>query len=160
MWIKTAGLVSIVALGFGFALAVADENIPIVPNDHLTPGVIASRNEAEVCGYVNGLSYSKRHRVATREMKDEVFRLYGISRAGRSFEVDDRIPISLGGANVVQNLWPEAGFTHPSYHDKDRLEFYVWEAVCKYHRMTLAEGQDIFLNDWTVGYRQIFGHAP
>lgn len=160
MWTKTAGLVSIIALGFGFALAIAEESPPIVPNDSLTPGLVADTDETKVCGFEYGQSYSKRHRQTTREMKAEVYRSYGISRAGRSFEVDHRVPLSLGGADDVQNLWPEAGFTHPSFHDKDRLELYVWEAVCKRHAMSLSDGQAIFLGDWTVGYRQIFGRGP
>jgi len=113
-----------------------------MPNDALTPGVVASTDVAEVCGYVGGLSYSKRHRATTPEMKAEVRQRYGITGYWRG-EIDHRIPLALGGADDVRNLWPQVDFK-----PKDELEVKTWEAVCRYHTITLQAGQAIFLGDW------------
>lgn len=139
--------------------ALADD-LPIRPDPTLTPGVVASTDEAEICGIVDGKTYSQRHRMTTAAMKAEVFKRYGIQKDGRSWEVDHRVELSLGGADDVRNLWPQEGWQHPSFHDKDRLEDRVWRMVCKEHSMSLAEGQAIFLGDWIAGYQKIFGVAP
>jgi len=142
--------------------AWADE-LPIRPDPVLTPGVVASTDESEVCGRVNGLTYSQRHRKTTAAMKAEVFRRYGIdpeTARQHSWEIDHRVELAIGGADDVRNLWPESGETHPNFHDKDRLEAEVWRRVCVHHTMTLAEGQAIFLGDWIEGYTRIFGAAP
>lgn len=125
---------------------------PDVPDPVLTPGVIASTDQADVCGYVDGLSYSRRHRATSPELKDWVFREYGITpprgRDRGEWEIDHRVPLALGGADVAANLWPQAGWGQWNYHQKDEVEFRAWRAVCKWHTMTLQEGQAIFLGDW------------
>jgi hypothetical protein len=146
------------------ALAVATpalaEDLPIRPDPTLTPGVVASTDEAEVCGVVDGKTYSQRHRQTTAAMKAEVFKRYGIEKDGREFEIDHRLELSLGGADDVRNLWPQEGMTHPSFHDKDRLESRVWRMVCKKHSMSLADAQAIFLGDWIAGYQKMFSEPP
>ena len=112
-----------------------------MPDPSLTPGVVASTDTAEVCGYVDGLSYSRRHRATTLEMKREVRRRYGITGYWRG-EIDHRAPLCVGGADVVENLWPQADF-----QAKDELEAQVCRAVC-HGQMTLQQGQAIFLGDW------------
>jgi len=145
------------------ALPAYAEDLPVVPDPTLTPGVIASTDEAEVCGIVDGKTYSQRHRKTTSAMKAEVFKRYGIQKAGREFEVDHRVELSLGGADELGNLWPEPGNglgVQWTFHLKDRLEARVWRMVCKEHSMSLADGQAIFLGDWVEGYAKIFGVAP
>jgi hypothetical protein len=66
----------------------------------------------------------------------------------------------IGGADDQANLWPQLGFQHPSFHDKDRLENRVCRAVCRTPTMTLAEGQSIFLGDWIAGFQSVFGEPP
>jgi len=154
--IRTFAILAVLAA----ALPAYAEDLPVVPDPTLTPGVVASTDEAEVCGIVDGKTYSQRHRKTTSAMKGEVFKRYGIQKAGREFEVDHRVELSLGGADELGNLWPEEGWQHPSFHDKDRLEARVWRMVCKEHSMSLADGQAIFLGDWREGYQKVFGAAP
>jgi hypothetical protein len=94
------------------------------------------------------------------ELKREVYAAYHVDHAGREFEMDHRVPLCLGGADVRENLWPQAGWQHPSYHDKDVLEETVCRMVCRDHTMTLEEGQAVFLGDWQGGYLRILGHSP
>ena len=134
---------------FGFAA-----ELPMVPDDALTPGVVASSDPATVCA---AKSYSKAHRATTAATKRAVYRSYGIAPAGRDFEIDHRLPLALGGADAIANLWPQQGWTHPSYHDKDRLEQRLWIMVCKHRAMPLATAQQMLLGDWIQAYRQLFG---
>ncbi len=123
-----------------------------LPDPKLTPGVVASTDEAEVCGFVGGLSYSKRHRATTAEMKAEVRRRYGRTHCG---EIDHRVPLALGGADVVENLWCQPGPDEAVWNFilKDALEFHVWASVCHDHTMSLAQGQTLFLEpDLTEQY--------
>src|ERR1700687_2216276 len=119
-----------VALAGGTALA---QDFPIRPNDSLTPGAVASTDPNDVCGIVDGLTYSRRHRHTPIELKREVYAAYGIAADGRPFEVDHRVPLCVGGADVRENLWPQEGWQHPNFHDKDRLEVEICRMVCRDH---------------------------
>jgi hypothetical protein len=151
---------AIVALALAAALPVAAENLPIIADPSLTPGAVASTDSSDVCGVINGLTYSKRHRRTTAELKREIYAEYGVDRDGRDFEIDHRVPLCIGGADVRENLWPQEGWEHPSYHDKDRLEVEVCRRACRSNEMSLPDGQAIFLGDWVEGYQKIFGENP
>ena len=70
------------------------------------------------------------------------------------------VPLCIGGADVIENLWPQLGWQHPSFHDKDRLEARVCQTVCRTRTMTLREGQAIFLGDWIAGFERVYGQPP
>src|SRR6266699_1110250 len=112
------------------ALPAFAEDLQTRPDPERTPGLVASTDQADVCGRVDGLTYSQRHRETTQEMKNAVYAAYGINKAGRDFEVDHRVPLCAGGADDEKNLWPQEGWQHPSFHDKDRLETFVCRAIC------------------------------
>lgn len=128
---------------------------PIVPDNRLTPGAIATIDTAKVCQ----VGYSATVRKTSAAMKARVYRLYGLPNApGPDYEVDHRIPLSIGGADVERNLWPESYHTAPwNAHVKDRLENYVHTRVCVQRTMTLIEGQRLFQGDWTQAYREYLG---
>jgi hypothetical protein len=58
------------------------------------------------------------------------------------WEIDQRVPLELGGSNATTNLSPKH---HPQA--KDRLENRLHDRVCA-HQMTLAHAQAIFKGDW------------
>ena len=140
------------AVGYAFAQSV-------LPDQSLTPGVVASTDLDEVCGVAGGRTYSQRHRKTSYQMKVEVRQRYGAKSCG---EVDHRVELSLGGADVVENLWCQAGPPEPwNYKLKDRLESLVWRRVCREHTMSLVAGQAVFLApDWRVGYCALVGGEP
>lgn len=157
-----AAFVALSLLAPSSALAQAPqiaEILPIVPDPILTPGVVATTDQADICGVVGGLRYTERHRFTTQSMKDGTFSKYQIVKGGRDFEVDHRVPICAGGADVKENLWPQLGWLHPSYHDKDRLEDQICRLICK-GSVSVTDGQAIFMGDWTLGYAKVFGKAP
>src|SRR5438067_9871680 len=116
-FLTIAAFIIVAALAPAFA-----EELPIEPDPALTPGAVASTDPDDVCGVINGLTYSKRHRQTPASLKREVYAAYQIDRDGRDFEMDHRVPLCIGGADVRENLWPQFGWEHPSYYDKDRLE--------------------------------------
>src|SRR5579862_3820187 len=85
------------------AASIADD-VLTRPDDTITPGAVASTDPNDVCGIIDGLTYSKRHRHTPVELKQEVYAAYGIIADGRPFEVDHRVPLCIGGADVRENL--------------------------------------------------------
>ena len=156
MWLGVI-LISAALANVGWRIPAWAQELLVRPDDVLTPGAIASTDTADVCGIVDGLSYSKRHRHTISELKREIYEEYHVDRAGQDFEVDHRVPLCLGGADARENLWPQPGWQHPGYHEKDALEIEICRRVCGDRSVTLQDGQAIFLGDWITGYRQIFG---
>jgi len=71
-----------------------------------------------------------------------------------SYEEDHRVPLEVGGApQDPKNLWPQIW---PEARQKDRLETAVKKDVCS-GRLTLAQGQAIFLGDFWQEYARRFG---
>jgi len=79
------------------------------------------------------------------------------------YELDHKVPIEIGGCpNCETNVWLEP-WRDPNHHHcefdtladaacKDRLENYVHRQICS-GKMTLAQGQALFLGDWTKAYQ-------
>lgn len=129
------------ASGFSFALALSEKKI-------------ASTDEQEVCGFQNGLSYSKRHRSDNYSLRHEIRQRDACDP--RDSEVDHYLPLSLGGADTHENLWCQPGTGTWTYHDKDRLEVYYWEQVCKHHAISLRDAQAVFSGPWEPEYCKVF----
>lgn len=156
------------------ALPAFAEELPIRPDDAITPGKVFSTNLTDVCGTSAGPNegcepghhclatgtYTVRHRHTKDSEKRDAFDAYHVQKAGRDFEVDHRVPLALGGADEVANRWPQQGWQHPSFHDKDKLETHVWNAVCRRQTMTLQDGQAIFMRDWIAEFERVFGQPP
>src|SRR5689334_19335723 len=67
----------------------------MLPDPRLTPGRVA-RGPQDRKG-------------VTQEMERHVFRIYQILwRRRAEFKVDHLIPIELGGADTIDNLWPQS----------------------------------------------------
>ena len=130
-----------------------------LPDPSITPGLAASTDVSEVCAVGSEGTYSQRHRHTTIAMKLAVLRAYGRvpGRAGDG-EVDHLIPLCLGGADDLRNLWWQPGNdqgTAWTYHLKDRLEALACREVCARH-VSLREAQSWFTGDWRVAYcRQV-----
>lgn len=167
----TSFLVGLLVAGTAGALAIAEPAPSEIPDDSLTPGLIASSNAAEVCGHTGGTTYSKAHRVTTAADKAADFAKYGLTvpRGAQrvTWEIDHRLPIALGGADDPKNRWPEPDAEHHDgikfgYHQKDKLELWAWEHTCKFHDLSLEDAQAMFLapSDWRQHYCQHIGGAP
>jgi hypothetical protein len=131
---------------------------PLIPDPKLTPGVIGSTDPAEVCGAnTDGETYSQAHRITPKSLKDKVYANYGVTPDGKSYEIDHRLPLALGGADVEANLWPQPWAGACGAHAKDRIEDRLWRAVCKDRSMSLADAQAILLGPY---WKQLPGCSP
>lgn len=119
------------------------------PDPACTPGAIfESVTKDEVC--MSG--YSSSVRDVSQSLKDAVYAEYGIlTHASGEYEVDHFISLELGGSNDITNLFPEAAYPKPGFHEKDKVENKLHQKVCA-GEMTLAEAQKEIATDWVQVY--------
>jgi len=95
------------------ASAAGAASAPFLPDPALTPGYVSGDTRATVCRP----RYEAQHRLHRTDLAAYwrsakiVFREYAIGwRDRRHYELDDRVPLSLGGRQRLANLWPEPRF--------------------------------------------------
>ena len=100
-----------------------------------------------------------RDRATTHAEKASTYESYGVTHPARNSgatqtcELDHLVPLELGGADTLDNIWPEcgAGGGRPEdryFKQKDRVENYLAEAV-RDGRITLSSAQRGIAADWT-----------
>ncbi|MFL6520522.1 MAG: hypothetical protein ACJ8NS_09920 [Chthoniobacterales bacterium] len=107
----------------------------LVPNPKLTPGRVAERD--------------KDRRGVTLAMEQKVFARYRLPWQRRNqFKIDHLIPTELGGADTIDNLWPQRVNARP--YGADRKELLTELFLQKIHagKMTLAQAQEEIRRDW------------
>ena len=151
---------AVLCLLLSFSVAWADD----LPDLNKTPSVVRSGlTKEKICT----IKWGKDERHVTAAMKRKVFELYGYSGyddprcvpAGkRTCEIDHLISRELGGADVVENLWPQAyGSTPWNASLKDKLENRLHKEVCEKKTISLKEARSMLLNDWRKAYKQYYG---
>jgi hypothetical protein len=107
----------------------------MLPNRKLTPGKVARRD--------------KDRQGVTEEMERKVFSRYHIPwRRRLEFKVDHLIPLELGGADAVENLWPQSLSTRPYGVQRKELLTQCLLARIAAGKMTLAKAQEEISEDW------------
>jgi hypothetical protein len=107
----------------------------MLPNRKLTPGRVARRDKDR-----NGV---------TEEMERRVFDRYHIPwRRRLEFKVDHLIPTELGGADAVENLWPQSFYARPYNAQRKELLTQILLARIAAGKMTLAKAQEEISADW------------
>lgn len=141
-----------------------------LPNPKLTPGVVDQSIEADATKakrIIDGVEHNMcapdfvtpPFRVATKSeaTKRKVCEAYGITKdcPGPNWELDDVVPIELGGKNVAENLWPQPikEARVKDHKVEDRLGG-PRGLVCK-GRFTLKEAQACVLSDWVVCMKRL-----
>jgi hypothetical protein len=117
-----------------------------------TPGdIIKTATKAQIC--VPG--YAGKTRNVPQSEKNQVYAEYGIKshRAGQ-YEVDHLVSLQLGGSNDISNLWPEAASPKPGFHEKDKVENYLHDQMCK-GNMTLTQVQTAIATNWLDVYNSM-----
>jgi len=125
---------SIAAIAFGVATSgVAQESL--VPNPKLTPGRVANTD--------------KERSGVTPAMEQKVFARYRLpwSRLAE-FKIDHLIPRELGGADTIDNLWPQRVRVRPYGADRKELLTEVLLAAVAKGQITLAQAQEEIRRDW------------
>jgi len=129
--------------------------VAALPDPGLTPGAVLTVDVARICAP----GFTKVVRPTTRAMKRAIYAAYHILPSAGNYEIDHLIPLELGGANVLENLWPQPGPpTVESASDKNRLGNFLYRQVCA-GRMPLARAQAEIAVDWLAAYRRYFGKS-
>lgn len=133
----------------------------IYPDPIRTPGVTNPEiTDGNIFSYICSRKWSTRMIRPpvsyTNLLKRQQIEEYGYDdKNPKHYEEDHMIPLTLGGHPTdPKNLWPESWFTKPNAHDKDTVEIYLKEKVCK-REMTLSEAQRAIVEDWVVVWRQL-----
>ena len=107
----------------------------LLPNPKLTPGRIA-QTEKDRGG-------------VTVEMEQKVFARYRLPWASRAaFKIDHLIPLELGGADTIDNLWPQSLRARPYGPDrKELLTEVLLQRIAK-KEMTVEQAQEQIRRDW------------
>jgi hypothetical protein len=128
------------------------------PDPTKTPGVADPALTAEVlCAKI----FTTRDvRSVPQALKRRVYALYGMAnhkgacaRSKRGCEVDHLISLELGGANDVENLWPEPFGKPWGAEVKDKLENRLHKLVCA-GEIDLDTAQREITTDWIAAYRR------
>lgn len=131
-----------------------------LPDSSCTPGerdarVTQATISTTIC--VKGWAKSVRPpKNVTDQIKRERMAAYGLSDPAGSYELDHLIPIELGGASTVANLWPQPWDGPLGAHTKDRLEDRLHSLVCS-GRLALGAAQQQFSVDWVNAFHESFG---
>lgn len=102
---------SVVATLVAFLLLTSitvNASIPLIPNEKWAQGSLCTRQHGdyETDRYSQKIPYCKRNVDST--LKQKLYDLYQVPEKCRSrYTIDHIIPLSIGGDNSPENLWPE-----------------------------------------------------
>ena len=127
-------LLAILTLAFS-AIANGRDAESLVPNPKLTPGRVA-RTEKDRGG-------------VTLQLEQKVFARYRLPWSRRAeFKIDHLIPTELGGADTIDNLWPQSVRARPYGADRKELLVEVLLDKVRTGKMSLAQAQEQISRDW------------
>ena len=107
----------------------------LLPNPKLTPGRVAQNDEDR--------------RGVTTQMERKVFARYRLPWSRRAqFKIDHLIPLELGGADSIDNLWPQSLRTKPYGPDRKELLTEVLQSRIAKGQITLEQAQEQIRTDW------------
>lgn len=149
------------------ACHVGHESGQVLPDHQCTPGAIDGRVtqatlQETVCrrgGYTSGV----RPPVSlTEPAKRRLLQAYGLTGPLSEYELDHLVPLELGGASDVRNLWPEQNIGKPSEFDpgaagsnaKDGVEDRLHQVVCG-GQVSLSAAQQAIVGDWTTAMARL-----
>jgi hypothetical protein len=123
---------------FSLALALATQawaQEALVPNTKWTPGRVAMRD--------------KDRGGVTLKMERKVFARYRLPWSRRAeFKIDHLIPVELGGADTIDNLWPQSLRAKPYDADRKELLTEMLLARIRAGQMTIIQAQEQISRDW------------
>lgn len=129
-----------------------------LPDARLTPGKTSDITTAQLC---DKSFHTETVRNVTAAMKRKVYQSYNLipNKAPCPCEVDHLIPLELGGANDLTNLWPQPRTTDKfNAWVKDVLENKTHKLVCT-GKMTLQDAQHAMSSDWVELYNHVMSKS-
>ena len=145
----------LVLAAMALALAQTASAQAVVPDPTITPGAVRTVDPAETCSAdTRGLRHG------SRERSDLIFSLYGIAPADRmQYTLDHLVPWEIGGADVVENIWPEPRRSLAGEWDdirKDQLERRLKVLLCGGELDVILAQREI-AEDWTAAWQRYVG---
>jgi anti-sigma factor RsiW len=125
----------------------------VVPDRKLTPGVTRAVAIRDVCS----VAHEEVVRDVPVPVRQEILQEYGLQNArANDYEIDYLIAPGLGGADDIQNLWPEP-YNSGTWNSrvKDDLEEHLHEMVCA-GKLDLSTAQHDISTDWIAAYKKYF----
>ena len=99
-WVILSGLI--------FSSSVFASNFPVKPDPQVTFGDYCSPDDPHFDGYRYPERIAHCARTKNASNKRRAYELYNVpTRCRREYTVDHFIPLSMGGSNALENLWPE-----------------------------------------------------
>ncbi|MGI9113743.1 MAG: hypothetical protein ACR2FX_01690 [Chthoniobacterales bacterium] len=138
---KTGLFLLILAIG---RIACASDPTLMLPDPSLTPGKVAAGPRD-----LRGVTFG---------MEQHVFTRYRIppERHGQ-FRIDHLIPLELGGADDISNLWPQPVKIRPyNPRRKEMLTRRLIELIAA-GLMTRTQAQEVIRRDWISAYVDYIG---
>jgi hypothetical protein len=130
-----------------------------LPDPRCTPGGIDTSVSVSTLTSADWRTGCIRNCETTEHEKEIVYTWYNIEkpagnfREGQICELDHLVPLELGGADGLGNIWPQCGpqdvvLSSRYFKVKDRVENYLAEEV-RAGRMSLGDAQKGIADDWT-----------
>ena len=128
-----------------------------LPNNMYTPGKADKVDVKQLCAE----TFETSVKPMADWQKNTTLERYGVRPESFSGDLEHLVPVSLGGTNDPENLYPFHAQGEYTLEAKQRLAAKIHELVCD-GKMSLKQAQDIFKKDWTKGYKQYVGamNAP
>jgi hypothetical protein len=130
-----------------------------VPDPRCTPGAFNPTLTLEILKNPLFRTGCVRDCVTSGQQKQVTYGWYGITHpqgnqgAGQTCELDHLVPLEMGGADTLANIWPQCGpdgvaLADRFFKQKDLVENYL-TAMVKGGQMQLAPAQIAIATDWT-----------
>lgn len=119
----------------------------VLPDSLVTPGAIVSADTSIICRKGYATKARALDTALFRKLRGPIYRAYGV-KAGH-IQLDHLIPVEIGGATSVKNLWPQPTRGVTAAHAKDVLENRVHKAVCS-GKLALPDAQARIAADWVA----------
>ncbi len=130
-----------------------------IPDPACTPGAINPQVTTVVLQDREFSTKCNRDQATAEREKEQTYAQYGIKHpphnSGRNqvCELDHLVSLELGGADTLDNIWPQCGPDKVTLQDryfkiKDKVENYLARQV-KAGKMRLEEAQNGVATDWT-----------
>lgn len=130
--------------GLLFFRAAIPAQQEFLPDPKLTPGRVAASEKDR--GGVN------------LAMEQKVFARYHLPWEWRArYKIDHLIPLELGGADTIDNLWPQSLRARPYGAERKELLAEVFRLKIARGQMTLAQAQEQIGKDWIDAFIEHVG---
>src|SRR3954470_7209142 len=145
---------------FSFFAAAAVIGVPAwaaaqLPSSFQTPGSKGKANEAQVCA----ADFEASAKPIAKWQREQALERYGKRPEDFTGELDHLIPLSLGGSNDPDNLWPIPSNRDMGPEQKKALDLKLHQMVCD-KTIKLKDAQDAIRKDWVKAYNQYVKGGP